>query len=71
MTFKKKILCLIGKAIEDKPVKQKKFKNVLIRIPIDILNELDSLIEKKPWVNRTQWIIQVIHEKLRAKDNER
>jgi hypothetical protein len=40
------------------------FRNILIRIPIGILNEIDQEIQKKPWINRTQWIVEAIHEKL-------
>lgn len=44
----------------------KNFKNVLIRIPTSILAQLDCFIEKKPWLNRTQWIVEAIHDKIKS-----
>lgn len=44
----------------------KRFKNILIRIPAAILTELDFCVEKKPWLNRTQWIVEAIHEKIKS-----
>ncbi len=54
----------IDKAISLKIKKDKSFKNVLIRIPTSVLTELDTWVQKKPWINRTQLIVEAIHEKL-------
>ncbi len=54
----------IGRGAEVKSERNKSFTNVLIRIPDSILNELDEILEDKPWLNRTQWIVEAIHEKL-------
>jgi hypothetical protein len=68
MTVKKKIVpsidSFIGGGADVKSAKDKAFKNILLRVPADILNELDERLEKKPWLNRTQWIVEAIHEKL-------
>jgi metal-responsive CopG/Arc/MetJ family transcriptional regulator len=34
-------------------------------MPTGILRELDDLVEKKPWLNRTQWIVEAIHDQLK------
>jgi hypothetical protein len=54
----------IDKGADVKTTKDKEFKNILIRMPISVLSELDAWVEKKPWINRTQWIVEAIHEKL-------
>jgi hypothetical protein len=56
----------IDKGADVKASKDIGFKNVLVRLPTSILTELDACIEKKPWVNRTQWIVEAIHEKLKG-----
>jgi hypothetical protein len=56
----------IDKGAEVKAIKEMEFKTVLIRIPMSILMELDAFLKrKKPWVNRTQWIIEALYGKLR------
>lgn len=68
MTVKKRVVTsiesFIDKGADVKGAKEKEFKNVLVRIPIEILSELDSIIERKPWTNRTQWIVDAIYEKI-------
>jgi len=76
MTVKKKVNALmdsfIDKGASVKSNKDRDFKNVLIRIPQKILTEIDELLEKKPWLNRTQLIVEAIHEKLkRDSDDEK
>lgn len=44
----------------------KSFKNILIRVPTSILTKLDCCMGKKPWLNRTQWIVEAIHEKIKS-----
>jgi hypothetical protein len=74
MAVKKKaspsIQRFIDKGADVKASKDKDFKNILVRIPRIILTELDERIEKRPWLNRTQWILEAIHEKLRANSDE-
>lgn len=70
MAVKKKINTSMDKFIDKgaavKASKEKEFRNILVRIPADILDELDAyLILNKPWVNRTQWIVEMIHEGLK------
>lgn len=60
----------IDKGADVKSNKDKIFKNVLIRMPTSVLDELDECLKMKPWVNRTQWIVEAIHEKLRSKSSE-
>lgn len=57
----------IDKGADVKSSKEtKSFKNVLIRIPNCILTELDYWVAKKPWLNRTQWIVEAIHDKIKS-----
>jgi U3 small nucleolar RNA-associated protein 14 len=44
----------------------RKGKNVLVRIPVRILEELDEAVKQGPWMTRTQWIVSAIYEKLRS-----
>jgi hypothetical protein len=46
------------------------FKNILLRIPVNLLNKLDEEVSKKPWLARTQWIVIAIYEKLNSDMNE-
>lgn len=46
------------------PSEQKGFKNVLVRFPIEVLNDLDALLENQLWMSRNTWIMQAISEKL-------
>jgi len=74
MAVKKKTNASMEKFIEQgaavKLVDEKAFKNVLIRIPYGLLLELDEWNTRKPWINRTQWIVEAIHEKLKRDLNE-
>lgn len=74
MAVKKKMNASVEKFIEQgasvKLVDEKAFKNVLIRIPYGLLLELDEWNTRKPWINRTQWIVEAIHEKLKRDLNE-
>jgi hypothetical protein len=68
MTVRKKathsVNSFIDRGADVKESKEKEFQNVLFRIPKNILKQLDECIQKKPWINRTQWIVEAIHEKL-------
>ena len=72
MSVKKRINAsvesFIDKGADVKAMKERGFKNVLVRIPSDILDQLDVLIGKRPWTNRTQLIVEAIHEKLKKEE---
>lgn len=74
MAVKKKLASsierFIDKGADVKGNKNKGFKNILIRIPINVLEQLDELIETKPWINRTQWVVEAIHIKLKCDTGE-
>jgi len=40
------------------------FTNVLFRIPVEILGQVDAKVEERPWTTRTQWIMEAIEAKL-------
>ena len=54
----------IDKGADVKANKDRSFQNVLIRVPKSILIRLDEAVQNKPWLSRTQWIVEAIHEKL-------
>ena len=68
MAVKKKVNAsvesFIDKGADVKAKKEKGFKNILIRVPNKILEDLDNLLEQKPWLNRTQLIVESISEKI-------
>lgn len=74
MVVKKKLSrdveTFIDKGADVKSGKDKHFKKILIRVPTHILNQLDSAVSRKPWFTRTQWVVNVIHEKLNSDLNE-
>ncbi len=59
----------IDKGANVKPCKNKSFTNVLIRIPSFMLAIVDEMLESKPWLSRTQWMVEAINEKLK-KEND-
>lgn len=72
MSVKKKVnssvASFIDKGAAVKTTKEKSFKNILIRVPETILQAVDAEIEKKPWLTRTQWIVEAMHEKLKKEE---
>ncbi len=69
MGVKKKVSASINSFIDKgakvKGTKEKMFKNVLVRMPTIILEDIDCSIEKNPlWITRTQWIVEAINARL-------
>jgi hypothetical protein len=68
MSSKKKnnseVKIFVDKDTGIKASKDKGFKHILVRVPESILSEIDGWIEMKPWLNRTQWIVEAMYEKL-------
>lgn len=57
----------IDKGADVKTGRGKEFRNVLVRVPGDILADLDAyLVRNKPWLPRNQWIIEAVHDKLKS-----
>jgi hypothetical protein len=54
----------IDKGADVKASKKNGFKNILVRVPVGVLTEVDEWLLKKPWLNRTQWIVQAMYQKL-------
>ncbi len=46
------------------------FRNVLVRFPATILNNLDERLKKAQWLSRNAWIMQAIQDKLNKDENE-
>ena len=40
------------------------FSNILIRIPQSVLEKVDMCVKRKPWMTRTQWIMEALDRKL-------
>ncbi len=54
----------IQKGAATKPAKDNESTKILVLIPNSLLEEIDSLVKEKPWLNRTRWIVQALHEKV-------
>ena len=52
-----------GEVSSDKKVRAN-FTSIILRVPDKILNRIDLELDKKPWMNRTQWIVEAIADKL-------
>jgi hypothetical protein len=69
MAVKKKVNVsmdsFIDKGADVKANKERGFKYISLRIPSDILSEVDEVVSRKQWNDRTKWIIEAIYEKLR------
>lgn len=60
----KSIVNFIDRGASVKASNEVAFRNVLVRIPSSMLSVLDDLLKRKPWLNRTQWIVEAIDEKI-------
>ena len=47
--------------------KDKEAKSILVRFPMSMLNELAERKKKKPWFNRTQFIVDAVDDWLNKK----
>jgi hypothetical protein len=55
----------IDRGADVKAKKDAGFKNILVRVPVDVLDEISALIRAEPELNRTLWIVQALREKLK------
>lgn len=53
-----------GAAVKADKEKSGEYKDILIRVPNFILEHIAKDIEKKPWMNRTQWILDAVAAKI-------
>jgi phosphosulfolactate synthase (CoM biosynthesis protein A) len=64
MTVKKKVALAVEKFIDKgakvKAEKGKRFKDILLRMPLPLLEKVDEIVAKKDWGTRTKWIIEAI-----------
>jgi hypothetical protein len=60
----KSVESFIEKGAEVKGKKGKKFKDILLALPIEMAQEIDRLVDEKGWGSRRAWILEAIHEKL-------
>jgi hypothetical protein len=56
----------IDKGADVKASKVKKSHQVLLNIPMEMLDELDAAVAKKSWGKRTEWILEAIYQRLRS-----
>ena len=74
MPVRKKVLPsvvkFISKGADVKVNRDKSFKNILIRVPNTVLIELDDMVQQKPWLSRTQWIVEAILDKIKREIKE-
>lgn len=50
---------------EDSIEKDKKWTHICLRIPTEMVNKIDVAVEERIGVNRTGWILEAIHDKLK------
>lgn len=55
-----------GGAVSSDKKEKGEFRDVLLRVPNFILEHIAQDIEKRPWLNRTQWILDAVAEKIEA-----
>lgn len=58
-----------GSVSADKSVDKKEWRNILIRLRSDMIQELDNVLNKRIGLSRNAWILEAIQEKLR-KEND-
>ncbi|MGH8549655.1 MAG: hypothetical protein ACRERU_13850 [Methylococcales bacterium] len=68
-----KVQALINKggsvaATEPEPEAEPEFSSVLLRLPVDMLQEIDASVKRRRPVriSRQAWIIEALHERLKA-----
>lgn len=50
--------------------KEKKWSHVNLRIPSELLNNIDEVLDDRFGISRNGWILEAIQEKLKRLDNE-
>ncbi len=58
-----------AKVKEDHIAENKKWAHVNIRIPVDMLKNVDKCVDSRVGITRTGWILEAIHEKIK-RENE-
>jgi len=59
---------IIEKGGDESRDKNKKWTTICLRIPIEMVLDIDSLIEEKMLPSRTAWILQTLNEKIREEN---
>ena len=71
MTVKKKkytpdeIINRGGEVRSDK--KKREWTAICLRIPKDMVEDIDTNVDERPGMTRTAWILEAIHEKLKRR----
>jgi len=53
-----------GGYVKEDIKKKSDFTNILLRVPNSCLERIQERLDKKQWMNRTQWIMEAIEAKL-------
>lgn len=59
-----------AKVKEDKVEATKKWTYINVRIPVDMLNDVDQTVNERVGITRTGWILEAIHEKIKRSKKE-
>lgn len=59
-----------AKVKEDRIDEGKKWVFINVRIPIDMLDNVDDAVDNRVGISRTGWILEAIHEKLKREPKE-
>lgn len=57
-----------GEVLADKEDQKKKWTNFTLRIPKDLLEQIDSVLDSRIGISKTGWILEAIQEKLHRID---
>ncbi len=59
-----------GKVAADNESKKKEWVNFCLRIKVDMLHQVEEALEDRVGINKTGWMLEAIHEKLRRSKDE-
>lgn len=45
-----------------------RFRNIQLRVPVEMLNRIHVTTKKRPWLTRTSWILDAMEGKLKEEN---
>lgn len=54
-----------GAKVKEDFISEKKWTNINLRLPVNLLEEIDKCVEKRIGITRTGWILEKIHQSLK------
>lgn len=69
-TERQKIILKGGAVVEDVKKKNREKRTILLRVPVELLERVDKLIESLYGIKRSGWILQAMQEKWEREDRQ-